>query len=98
MMIDGVSEVDRIAILLDQGQSENVGVIFRLLLRVGRFVAGINNLAHADHGRSLLIVSRFLNSDFSQARRFPEWRRRPARRSPAARHGKRRSGSRAAAS
>ena len=61
MMIDCVGEIDRILVLGDQGQPENIRVVFRLLLRVRHFIAGMSDLAHADHGTlsDLLSVLRF---------------------------------------
>jgi hypothetical protein len=50
MMIDCVGEIDRILVFFDQGQPENIRVVFRLLLRVRHFIAGINDLSHTDHG------------------------------------------------
>ena len=49
MMVDGVGEIDGAVLLADDGQPEDVGVIFRLLVQVGRLVAGMSDLAYADH-------------------------------------------------
>jgi hypothetical protein len=50
VMIDGVGQIRGILLLGREGQAENVGVISDLLVDVGHLVAGMSDLADADHG------------------------------------------------
>ena len=52
VMVDRIGEEGRVLVLADQRHAEDVGVIFGLLVDVGHLVAGVGDLADADHADS----------------------------------------------
>src|SRR5262249_38470870 len=50
MMIVGVGEIGRVALLGDEREAENIRVVLGLLVEIGRLVAGVRYLPHSDHG------------------------------------------------
>ena len=57
MMVDGRGEKDGVLLLGGERQSQNLGVIFGLLVEIGRLVAGMRDLADADHTNSPVVMS-----------------------------------------
>jgi hypothetical protein len=50
MMVIGICHIDRVALLRNEGQPEDVRVILRLLVEIGGLIAGVRYLSHSDHG------------------------------------------------
>ena len=53
MMVDGRGQIDRVRVLGDEVQSQNLGVVFGLLVEIGRLIHGVRDLTDADHVSSL---------------------------------------------
>ena len=49
VMIDRRGQIDRILVLAGDGEAENLGVVFGLLVQIGHFVDGVGDLLDADH-------------------------------------------------
>src|ERR1700746_926136 len=49
VMVDRVRQIDRILVLGDKRQAENIGVIVGLLVDFGRLIGRMRNLANAYH-------------------------------------------------
>ena len=56
VMVDGRGEKDGVLLLGGERQSQNLGVILALPVEIGRLVAGMGDLADADHTNSPAVM------------------------------------------